>query len=194
MKSMLTIFFMLIVLGFPHISCDLGLEIKDPLADRGAFDVTITEWRSEVRIIAGRERIVKTFKDSVYVGEDVLYTYSNGVINAFMKNEEFGMTLRLIGGVEGHALRGEYDVVEYDGQAPAQENKFYGAAETESEEGTVSYLSEEGILSIAMYRPQQRLGANFKFRAHVTSGEENTNVPDSVTFKGAFNAMFQSEE
>jgi len=194
MKSFLMLFFIACLLLCTNILCDLGLDIKDPLADRGAFDITMTNWYSEVRTVAGRPVTVKIRQDTVYGGDDVIYRYSGGVMDVVMKNEAYGVMLRFVGGIEGTALRGEYALIPYDGSAPVQQDKFYSSAETKSADRTMQYLSEEGTVSIAMYRPQKRLGANFKFRARALSEGGNEAKPDSVTFIGGFNAMFQKEE
>jgi hypothetical protein len=199
MRSFLTLLFIIPVLLLIYLSCDLGLEIQDPLAEAGAFNVTITNWYSEVRTVAGRPVTVKIRQDTMYSdtdSEDVIYSYSGGVMDILMKNDEYGMKLRFLGGIEGTALRGEYTIIPYDGNAPVQQNQFYSTAETRSVDGTVIYFSdsETGTVSIAMYRPNKRLGANFKFRARATSEMGNGAQPDSVTFIGGFNAMFQKEE
>jgi hypothetical protein len=183
--------FIIVLILLNHLSCDLGLEIQDPYAARGVFDVTIREFTSEIRRVGGRDIIVVITKDTTYSGNDAVFSHSAGIIDVQLRNEEDSISVRLMGGAEGTALLGEYPIDEYEPNVSVQSNIFYGTAEAKLLGDMFTYFSENGSISIAMYLPNNRFRANFNFRTRVTSNQGNWEEPDSVRIIGAFNALIE---
>jgi hypothetical protein len=191
MKPFTTTFFISILMLFIHVSCDLGLDIRDPYADRGVFELTVTNYFSEVRRIGGRDIIVTIMEDTTYRGNDAVFTHANGIIDVWISNDEDSVMARIIGGAEGTALLGEYPINEYDENSPVQSNIFYGMAETKLLGDTFTFFSENGLISIAMYSPNHRFRAIFYYRARVVSDIDDLDAPDSVRIDGSFNALIE---
>lgn len=180
----------------------MGVEVYDPFEKEGIFEITIREYRHEIRIVAGREIIRNIVSETIFTGEEAFLTYSSGQMVIDVKNDD--VTMKVIGVVDGNRLLGLYDVVSFDESSSIPKDKFVVKSERHTDmvggelpdSEVVLYESEKGWIQVYMYNPGKRLRAGFNYRARVifsTDGMKQlvSEAPDSVVMVGSFNAILE---
>ena len=183
-------------------ACDMGVEVYDPFEREGIFEVTIKEYRHEIRIVGGRPIIRNIVSETIFTGEEAFLSYSSGQMVIDIKSKDVNM--KVMGEVDGNRLLGLYDVVSYEEGIPIPKDKFAIRSERQtamdggelSDSEVVTYESEKGWLQVYMYNPGKRLRAGFNYRARVITSTNDmkqlvSEPPDSVVMVGSFNAIIE---
>jgi hypothetical protein len=201
MTSHLKLLFLAIGLLTFFLSCDMGVEVDDPFANEGIFELTVKHYLHETRVVAGRELIRIYSIDTTFTGNEATLRHSDGTMDITLQSND--VLLEFVGGVTGTVLQGVYDIINYDENLVVQQDKFFGktdwifdAGDNANGVSRISYSSKNGRFQIFMYRPGKRLRANFDFSARVNLSDEQFELvgfqtPDSVKVIGAFNAILK---